>query len=215
MRCVTQCLNCKAVLLVWPWIACLEISVIHSESNGVYGCDTNASTLLIQAGLLTPYLFDIDVISLNFKRTILKYITFITHTISLINCVSSVFHDNFQVGDLVWKNRDAALESRLRRTYDSLSSSEQRKLAVAVEVSGSLGEPLVIRVMDQEGHVAEVVSDVTLQVMRRRAVRVTLASVMSHLRFHGASHTFWCKFPASKCMLYDMTRLSTQKLCYI
>ncbi len=45
-----------------------------------------------------------------------------------------------QAGDLVWRNKDPALDAQARASYESLSSSEMRKVPVDATVSGSLGQ---------------------------------------------------------------------------
>ena len=45
-----------------------------------------------------------------------------------------------QVGDLVWRNKDPALEAQARASYETLSSAEMRKVPVGAEVSGSIGQ---------------------------------------------------------------------------
>ena len=45
-----------------------------------------------------------------------------------------------QAGDLVWRNKDPALEAQARASYESLSSSETRKVPVTAVVSGSIGQ---------------------------------------------------------------------------
>ena len=45
-----------------------------------------------------------------------------------------------QAGDLVWRNKDAALEAQARASYESLSSSETCKVPVTAVVSGSIGQ---------------------------------------------------------------------------
>ena len=45
-----------------------------------------------------------------------------------------------QAGDLVWRNKDPAVEAQARATYESLSSAEMRKVPVDATVSGALGQ---------------------------------------------------------------------------
>jgi hypothetical protein len=59
-----------------------------------------------------------------------------------------------RVGDLVWKNRDAALESQLRASYEGLSAAAARKLPVAVAVAGRVGQPLTLTLRDGDGNTA-------------------------------------------------------------
>ncbi|MEW5305319.1 MAG: hypothetical protein WDW36_007867 [Sanguina aurantia] len=57
-------------------------------------------------------------------------------------------------GDRVWRTKDAALESRLRSSYEKLSSTEGRKIDVHVAAAGRLGEVLSLTLRDPEGRVA-------------------------------------------------------------
>jgi hypothetical protein len=57
-----------------------------------------------------------------------------------------------QAGQHVWKTRDAALESRLKATYDGLSQAAARKLPVAAAVIGAIGTPLRVLLRDDDGN---------------------------------------------------------------
>lgn len=54
----------------------------------------------------------------------------------------------------MWKTKDAALESRLRATWDGLAAAQQRKLPIQVAISGGIGQPLVLRLTDPNGNTA-------------------------------------------------------------
>lgn len=45
-----------------------------------------------------------------------------------------------QAGDLVWRNKDPALDAQARASYESLSSTEMRKVPVDATVAGSIGQ---------------------------------------------------------------------------
>ena len=45
-----------------------------------------------------------------------------------------------QAGDLVWRNKDPALDAQARASYESLSSTEMRKVPVDATLAGSLGQ---------------------------------------------------------------------------
>jgi hypothetical protein len=47
--------------------------------------------------------------------------------------------------------QDAALEAKLRGTYESLASTETRGVPVTARVTGSLGSPLSVTLSDGEG----------------------------------------------------------------
>ena len=53
-------------------------------------------------------------------------------------------------GDLIWKNRDPALERRLRASYEALPAASQRRLPVAVAVQAALGTPLRVTLTDEQ-----------------------------------------------------------------
>lgn len=60
-----------------------------------------------------------------------------------------------QPGDLVWKNRDPALERRLRASYEALPAASQRRLPVAVAVTAAVGAPLRVTITDEQVGLAE------------------------------------------------------------
>jgi len=45
-----------------------------------------------------------------------------------------------QAGNLVWRNKDPALEAQARASFETLSSAEMRKVPVGAKVSGSIGQ---------------------------------------------------------------------------
>ncbi|GLC64650.1 Peptidase U32 [Pleodorina starrii] len=57
-------------------------------------------------------------------------------------------------GDLVWRTKDPALESRLRASYDGLAAADARSLPVAAAVRGGLGSPLTLTLTDPVAGVA-------------------------------------------------------------
>lgn len=58
-------------------------------------------------------------------------------------------------GDLAWRNKDPALEARLRASYESLPAAQQRRLPVAVAVTAAAGEPLKVVLTDPQGRRGE------------------------------------------------------------
>jgi hypothetical protein len=54
-------------------------------------------------------------------------------------------------GDLLWRNKDPALEGQVRATYESVSSTTARKLPIAVTIRGELGQPLQLELTDAAG----------------------------------------------------------------
>jgi putative protease len=63
-------------------------------------------------------------------------------------------------GDRLWKTSDPALERRWRRSYAGSQPRFQRPLEATV--SGRVGEPLVLRVTDDQGNTVEVASTMPL-----------------------------------------------------
>lgn len=55
-----------------------------------------------------------------------------------------------QPGDLVWKNRDPALERRLRASYEALPAASQRRLPLAVSMRAVVGQPLRVTLTDEQ-----------------------------------------------------------------
>ena len=55
-----------------------------------------------------------------------------------------------EAGQLVWKNKDHALEGRLRSSYEGLAAAAQRRLPVSVGVQAALGAPLRVTLTDSQ-----------------------------------------------------------------
>ena len=55
-----------------------------------------------------------------------------------------------EAGQLVWKNKDHALEGRLRSSYEGLAAAAQRRLPVSVGVQAALGAPLRLTLTDSQ-----------------------------------------------------------------
>lgn len=74
-------------------------------------------------------------------------------------------------GDLLWRNRDPQVESRLRATYERLPASATRRLPVHVAVScPGPGAPVCIAVRDDEGNAGAADTKVPAQVARGAAL---------------------------------------------
>ena len=56
-----------------------------------------------------------------------------------------------QVGDLVWRTKDPALEAAARATYEGLSGAQKRKLPVHISVLGRLGQVMRLRLQQHPG----------------------------------------------------------------
>lgn len=69
------------------------------------------------------------------------------------------------VGDKVWKTSDPELDKALRQTYAGDLPKWQRPLSLAVY--GSVGEPLVAIARDDQGHIAQAESTITLVTAQR------------------------------------------------
>ena len=74
-------------------------------------------------------------------------------------------------GDLVWRNKDPALEREIRKTVASGLDSRKdgRRVPVDVEVSGREGEPLEIRIAAQ-GQSASAKTELTLEAARNQGL---------------------------------------------
>ncbi|GIL91502.1 hypothetical protein Vretifemale_19091 [Volvox reticuliferus] len=57
-------------------------------------------------------------------------------------------------GDLVWRTKDPALESRLRASFEGLAAADTRCLPVTAAVAGALGQPLTLAVTDPDNRTA-------------------------------------------------------------
>ncbi|KAK9904967.1 hypothetical protein WJX75_006604 [Coccomyxa subellipsoidea] len=75
---------------------------------------------------------------------------------------------NINVGDLVWRNKDAAVEAQARASYDSLPSARTRKVIVDVHMSGSLGQALELQFFKAGRRVGHALSRVPLQPASKR-----------------------------------------------
>ncbi|CAL8464366.1 g3901 [Coccomyxa elongata] len=82
-----------------------------------------------------------------------------------------------KVGDLVWRNKDAAVEAQARASYDSLSSTRMRKVTVDVVASGSLGQVLELQLFMGGRRVGHATSRVPLQPAAKRPLDEPLLRV--------------------------------------
>lgn len=57
------------------------------------------------------------------------------------------------VGDLVWKNKDPALMSSLKASYTSVAAASRRRIPLKVNITCTIGEPLVIQIKDLHGNI--------------------------------------------------------------
>jgi len=67
-----------------------------------------------------------------------------------------------RAGQLVWRNKDNALEARLRASFESLSSADMRRSGVTASVIGQLGTPLTLVLRDGEGRQASASTSLAL-----------------------------------------------------
>jgi len=58
-------------------------------------------------------------------------------------------------GDLIWKNKDPVLESKLKTSYENVSAADRRRISVTVQITASLGNPLRITLIDEKGRKSE------------------------------------------------------------
>jgi hypothetical protein len=73
-------------------------------------------------------------------------------------------------GQLLWKNKDPALEARLRATYDGVAAAARRRLPVAVAVAAAAGAPLRVTLTDGEGRAASADTECRVEVAAARAL---------------------------------------------
>jgi U32 family peptidase len=76
-----------------------------------------------------------------------------------------------QVGNLVWKTSDPALEKEIKKTWDVDEPSYRRP--VTAKVSGRAGSPLVMELSDGEGHSVREQTEVALEIARKRPLEAT------------------------------------------
>lgn len=74
------------------------------------------------------------------------------------------------VGDRVWKTSDPTLEKEIKKTWDIQEPAFQRP--VFARVTGRAGEPLVLELSDTEGRSAREMTEIVLEVARKRALDV-------------------------------------------
>ncbi len=53
-------------------------------------------------------------------------------------------HRRLRQGNLLWRTHDAALERRLRGTYEGLAAASVRRLVVDASVSGAVGQEMCL-----------------------------------------------------------------------
>lgn len=63
-------------------------------------------------------------------------------------------------GHLLWKNKDPALEAKIRATYEALSAAQRRRVPVTVQIEAEVGKPLRITLRDSEGRVSSAATEV-------------------------------------------------------
>ncbi len=73
-------------------------------------------------------------------------------------------------GDLVWRNRDAALDKRLEALVNNGAGGTNERVGVHVSVSASEGQPMQIQVRDQQGRVGAAQTASTVQPARNKQV---------------------------------------------
>ncbi|MFQ3636676.1 MAG: DUF3656 domain-containing protein [Cyanobacteriota bacterium] len=67
-----------------------------------------------------------------------------------------------RVGDRLWKTSDPELDRQLRQSYTGDTPKFQRP--ISIEVHGDVGQPLVAIARDEQGHIAQVESDIPLAI---------------------------------------------------
>ncbi|GAB4816072.1 hypothetical protein N2152v2_003118 [Parachlorella kessleri] len=72
-------------------------------------------------------------------------------TVQLLFGRGQVNLSRLRPGHLAWRNKDSALDARLRASYEGLPAVRQRRLPVRVQVSAAAGAPLEVLLTDPEG----------------------------------------------------------------
>ena len=73
-------------------------------------------------------------------------------------------------GDRIWKTSDPELDRRVRQTFQGRQPRFQR--ALHIEVRGRAGEPMVLRVQDEAGHLVELCSAMPLALAEHKPLTV-------------------------------------------
>ena len=68
-----------------------------------------------------------------------------------LGAASGALQGRVNPGDLIFKNRDDALMSRLRSSFEAVAAKDRRRTGVGVELRVAVGEPLEIRVWRRGG----------------------------------------------------------------
>eukprot|EP00884_Botryococcus_braunii_P013545 jgi/Botrbrau1/22191/Bobra.168_1s0023.1 len=83
--------------------------------------------------------------------------------------------EQVKVGDRVWRSRDAALERRLRDTFEDLPASQLRRFPVHLRLWGRVGQAVHIEIRDSSGRTVTVRSKSELEPAKGQPL--TLAAV--------------------------------------
>jgi len=73
-------------------------------------------------------------------------------------------------GDLIFKNKDPSLMSRLKSSYDSVASSNRRRIPLSVSIVCTIGQPLSVIIEDFTGKRARSTTESCVQVATKRPV---------------------------------------------
>jgi collagenase-like PrtC family protease len=85
-------------------------------------------------------------------------------------------------GDLIWKNKDPILESKLKTSYENVSAAERRRVSVTVQVTAVLGKPLKITLVDEKGRKSEAETSLAIEIATGRPL--TAADVEKSVGVH-------------------------------
>eukprot|EP00798_Chlamydomonas_sp_ICE-L_P014799 gene14799-20854_t len=77
-----------------------------------------------------------------------------------------------QPGDLVWRTRSPKTEARLKETYNKLSSAQQLKIPIDVQVTGELDQPLTLTLRDDAGRTCSASTSMSLTPASKRPMAV-------------------------------------------
>lgn len=87
-----------------------------------------------------------------------------------------------RTGDLVWRNRDSALDKRLEALVNSGAGGTDQRVGVHVAVSASEGQPMTMHVRDEQGREAVASTAAAMQAARSKQVRAHASTYVMALR---------------------------------
>jgi len=104
-------------------------------------------------------------------------------------------------GDLIWKNKDPILESKLKTSYENLSAVDRRRVSLTVQVTASLGSPLKITLVDDYGRKSEAETSSCIEIATGRPLTASdiEKAVGMHLGDEGSLVAKKFDFSTNRC----------------